>query len=127
VEGLAGAEALSGEALEAFLEERFATAPAATWVERLVNAGAGAHVLTSTRQIMDDPWAKARGLSLTREHAGFGPIDTAGPAPRLWRTPVVPGRPAPPYGADTDDVLAEHGLAAERDRLVSAGALHLSL
>jgi crotonobetainyl-CoA:carnitine CoA-transferase CaiB-like acyl-CoA transferase len=126
VEGLSGASGPRGAALEKFFVERFASAPAAVWVERLVAAGAGAAVLSSTREIMEDPWAKAHGLSLTRDHPGFGPIDTIGPAPRLSRTPVTPGRPAPQYGADTDAILAEHGLAVDRDRLLSAGAVRLS-
>jgi crotonobetainyl-CoA:carnitine CoA-transferase CaiB-like acyl-CoA transferase len=126
IEGLKGAAALAGEVLGAFLEERFAAGPAAVWVEQLTAAGLGAHRLTTIREIMDDPWAKAHGLSLTRDHAGFGTIDTIGPAPRLSRTPVVPGRPAPRYGADTDEILAEHGLAPRRDELVGAGAVRLS-
>jgi crotonobetainyl-CoA:carnitine CoA-transferase CaiB-like acyl-CoA transferase len=127
IEGLGGADGLAGSGLDSFLEERFATAPAATWVERLTRAGVTAHVLTTTREIMDDPWAKAHGLSLTREHTGFGLIDTIGPAPRLSRTPIRPGRPAPSYGADTDEILAEHGFAAQRDRLVGAGGARVML
>jgi crotonobetainyl-CoA:carnitine CoA-transferase CaiB-like acyl-CoA transferase len=126
VDGLAGAASLNGPALERFLEERFTALPAATWVEHLAGAGIAAHVLTTTREVMDDPWAKAHGLSITREHEGFGLVDTTGPSPRLSRTPVVPGRPAPKYGADTEAILAEHGLAGERDRLVGAGAVRSS-
>ncbi|MGH2588178.1 MAG: CaiB/BaiF CoA transferase family protein [Dehalococcoidia bacterium] len=127
VEGLTGAASLKSTALEAFLEERFADAPVATWVERLTAAGVGAHALTTTREIMADPWAQAHGLSLTREHAGLGLIDTIGPAPRLSRTPVTPGCPAPLYGADTMAILAEHGLATDQDCLVASGAVRLSL
>ena len=127
VEGLDGGAGLSGAALESFLEERFAGGPASEWVQRLTDVGVGAHHLTTIPEIMADPWARAHGLSLTRDHPGFGPIDTIGPAPRLSRTPVVPGRPAPQYGADTDEILAEHGLAGERDRLVSAGVVRLGV
>jgi crotonobetainyl-CoA:carnitine CoA-transferase CaiB-like acyl-CoA transferase len=126
VEGLGDVTALDGPALERCLEERFVGAPAATWVERLAGAGIAAHALMTTREVMDDPWAKAHGLSITRDHAGFGPIDTTGPSPRLSRTPVVPGRPAPKYGADTEAILAEHGLGGERERLVGVGVVRLS-
>jgi hypothetical protein len=40
---------------------------------------------------------------------------------------VRPGCPAPKYGADTDAILAEHGLAGERDRLAAAGVVRYSL
>jgi len=126
VEGLEGASGLADEALEHFLEGRFKAEPVATWVHRLTRAGVGSHALKTVREIMDDPWAKDHGLSLTRDHPGFGLIDTTGPAPRLSRTPVVPGRPAPQYGADTEEILAEHGLSSDMNRLVSSGAVRLS-
>lgn len=127
IEGLSGVGGVQGADLEALLEERFRSLPVAERVERLTVAGISAHVLRTVEEIMADPWAKAHGLSLTREHEGFGLIDTIGPAPRLSRTPVVPGNPAPRYGADTDAVLKEHGLGGERDRLVGAGTVRLSL
>jgi crotonobetainyl-CoA:carnitine CoA-transferase CaiB-like acyl-CoA transferase len=127
IDGLSEAAGLAGAALESFLEGRFALAPVADWVDRLVKAGIAAHRLTTTREVMDDPWAKAHGLSITRDHDGFGPIDTIGPPSRLSRTPVRPGCPAPKYGADTDAILAEHGLAGERDRLAAAGVVRYSL
>jgi crotonobetainyl-CoA:carnitine CoA-transferase CaiB-like acyl-CoA transferase len=51
---------------------------------------------------------------VTREHAGLGRVTTTGPAPRLSRTPVTPGRPAPQVGGDALDVLREIGM---EDRL----------
>ena len=39
---------------------------------------------------------------------------TTGPTPRLSRTPVVPGRPAPRPGSDTAAILEEIGM---RDRM----------
>jgi crotonobetainyl-CoA:carnitine CoA-transferase CaiB-like acyl-CoA transferase len=123
----ASLEGAEGEALTALLAETFAAQPVAEWVERLTAAGIGAQPLTTIRQMMDDPWAQTHGLSLTRDHDGFGPIDTIGPAPRLSRTPVVPGRPAPRYGADTAAILAEHGLDGDEPRLAAAGAVRSSL
>lgn len=124
---LAGAAGLTGAELAVFLAERIAREAAAVWVARFTEAGAGAHILTTTREVMEDPWAKAHGLSITREHEGYGLIDTIGPPPRLSRTPVTPGRPAPRYGADTDAILAQHGLAAERERLLTSGGVRLSV
>jgi crotonobetainyl-CoA:carnitine CoA-transferase CaiB-like acyl-CoA transferase len=111
VEGMAGVEGLRGEPLEAALEQRFPKATVAQWVEQLVGAGIGAHrVINDTRELMDDPWAVEHGLSITRDHDGQGLVTTTGPAPRLSRTPVVPGRPAPPVGGDVLDVLRELGM-----------------
>jgi crotonobetainyl-CoA:carnitine CoA-transferase CaiB-like acyl-CoA transferase len=117
IEGLAGIEALRGDALAAALEERFRVRPVAAWVAALTAAGAGAHrVLGDTAELMADPWVVSHGLSLTREHDRIGRVTTTGPAPRLSRTPVAPGRPAPPVGGDALDVLRELGI---EDRLVA--------
>jgi crotonobetainyl-CoA:carnitine CoA-transferase CaiB-like acyl-CoA transferase len=70
---------------------------------------------------MADAWVREHGLIISREHRGIGLIDQAGPPPRLSRTPVVPGVPAPPVGADGRAILAEHGLDA--DALAAAGAV----
>jgi crotonobetainyl-CoA:carnitine CoA-transferase CaiB-like acyl-CoA transferase len=118
VEGLSGLDAVSVPEREHFLEQRFRAAPAALWVSRLTAAGAGAHVTTSVSGLMTDPWVEAHGLSLTREHDGLGPVTTTGPAPRLSRTPVQPGRPAPAPGADAVSVLAEINHEGGLDALV---------
>ncbi len=91
---------------------------------RLTAAGIGAHrVVMEVRKLMDDPWVTSHGLSITREHAGIGPVTTCGPAPRLSRTPVRPGRPAPMPGGDAREILEEHGLGAEYQRLVDSGVV----
>ncbi len=119
VEGMRGLDvALRGDALSAALEARFAAAPVAAWVPRLVAAGIGAHaVVVDTRELMDDPWAVAHGLSLTRAHRGAGTVTTTGPAARLSRTPVRAGAAASPVGGDAREVLAEIGLEDWVDRL----------
>ena len=67
---------------------------------------------------MDDPWVQAHGLSVTREHEGFGLITTNGPSPRLSRTPPVAGRPAPKPGSDAASILADIGLGDRMEQLV---------
>jgi len=124
VEGLAGVDALSGEGLASFLEERFLGNTVAAWVDRLTAAGVGAQrVITEVRELMTDPWVVSHGLSITREHDELGPVTTCGPAPRLSRTPVRPGRPAPKPGSDAADVLAGYGLDGDFQRLVNAGII----
>ena len=74
---------------------------------------------------MDDPWNRAHGLSITRDHDELGPVTTTGTTPRLSRTPPLPGRPAPKPGADAAGILADAGLLDEWDRLVRAGVIVL--
>ncbi|AZI65874.1 CoA transferase (plasmid) [Rhodococcus qingshengii] len=91
------------------LTAAFKTAPAKYWVDRLVGAGIGAHVLIYQADLMDDPIVRQRGLAIERDHPGEGRIAMAGPSARLSRTPVQPTRPAGPPGSDTSAVLDELG------------------
>jgi crotonobetainyl-CoA:carnitine CoA-transferase CaiB-like acyl-CoA transferase len=81
--------------------------------------GSGARV--SIDALMHDAWVVAHGLSLTREHDTGEVVTTVGPAPRLSRTPVQSGRPAPSPGADTADIMRELGRNSELDELLSLG------
>lgn len=101
---VAGVDHTGDGSLAQSLGEAFARQPAAHWVDRLRAADVGAHELRSVRDIMDDPWARERGLSITRDHAGLGPVDTVGAVPQLTRTPLRPGRPAPMRDADGDQI-----------------------
>ena len=122
VDGLEGIGPLRGNALAKALEARFPAKPVQTWVSQLNAAGIGAHpVVGDFAELMVDPWVKAHGLSLTREHDEMGLVTTCGPAPRLSRTPVRPGQPAPKPGRDAREILEEHGLGGDYQRLVEAG------
>ncbi len=124
VPGLEGVRDLQGHALSDALEARFREADLATWVERLAAAGVGAHhVVNSTEELMQSPYARARGLSVTTEHPQWGTVTSTGPAPRLSRTPVRAGQPAPPVGAHSREVLAEVGLGAQADAFIAAGGV----
>jgi crotonobetainyl-CoA:carnitine CoA-transferase CaiB-like acyl-CoA transferase len=121
IPGLEGAEHLEGDDLAAELGRRFATKPVDHWTAQLVTAGAGAHRLVSVAELMADPWVVEHGLSVTRIHDFGAPVTTIGPAPRLSRSPVVPGRPAPTPGADSRVLLASIGMADRADEFVSRG------
>lgn len=109
----------SGSDLERALQTRMRERPVAAWVGDLTAAGIGAHrVVQSLVDLMTDPLVQARGLAVTREHEGFGPITTTAPGVRLSRTPMTVGRPAPKPGSDAPSVLAQIGLATELDRLI---------
>ena len=124
VNGLANIDSLRGGALVQSLEEHFQSNSVQVWVQRLNDAGIGAHrVLPDVSELLDDPWAIDRGLSLTREHDEIGLVTGFGPSPRLSRTPVLPGRPAPKPGAQGREILEEVGLGQEFDRLLEQGVI----
>jgi crotonobetainyl-CoA:carnitine CoA-transferase CaiB-like acyl-CoA transferase len=115
---------LTGEATADALSAAFADRSADDCVALLIAAGIGAHRLATLPSMMDAPRAIANGLSITRDHAGFGPVQTSGPAPRLSVTPMAPGRPAPVYGADTLAILADLGIAgAQAQDLLARGVV----
>jgi crotonobetainyl-CoA:carnitine CoA-transferase CaiB-like acyl-CoA transferase len=111
-DGLDGDKELAGLG-EAELTEIFRTRAAQYWVDRLTAAGAGAHVLTDQPDLMDDEVVRARGLSIERDHPGFGRARMAGPSRRLSRTPPRPTFPVGPPGSDTQAVLDELGFDSE--------------
>ncbi|HWI71356.1 MAG TPA: CoA transferase [Baekduia sp.] len=117
-ERLAGVEGIDGLGEEA-LTQAFATATAASWVAKINDAGIGAHELLDFEEIMESDVAKARGLSIVREHPGIGPVRLAGPSPRLSRTPARPAAPVGPPGADTRAVVAEVDVGADFAGLVA--------
>jgi crotonobetainyl-CoA:carnitine CoA-transferase CaiB-like acyl-CoA transferase len=118
IPGLQGVQGLEGAPLETQLEKNFGEKPAGEWVRLLQGAGLGAHTLASVAQLMQDPWAIAHGLSVTRRHSDGSMITTIGPPARLSRTPVVPGRPVSPPGGDAAEILARIGMADKLDELV---------
>jgi crotonobetainyl-CoA:carnitine CoA-transferase CaiB-like acyl-CoA transferase len=123
VDGLRGIAGMHGTDLEAALERKLQLKTADEWVKLIAETGVGVQPVKTASENLDDPWAKAHGLSMTREHEDIGLITTVGPAPRLSRTPIRPGYPAPKPGSNADEVLSEHGLANQYKQLVQAGAV----
>ena len=122
--GLANIDSLRNEALVRSLEQHFQSDSVQVWVQRLNDAGIGAHrVLPDVSELLDDPGAIERGLILTREHDEIGMVTGFGPSPRLSRTPVRPGRAAPKPGAQGREILQEVGLGQEFDRLLEQGVI----
>ena len=115
-----------GEGLASFLEKRVARDTARTWVERLTGVGVGAHTLVAADALKSDPWAASHGLVLIRHHQGVGAWTTIGPTLRLSRTPLQPGRPSPPLGADLIAVLQEIGMGDQLDALIEKQAVSMS-
>jgi crotonobetainyl-CoA:carnitine CoA-transferase CaiB-like acyl-CoA transferase len=127
VDGLSDITSLRGEALEQALAQRFAGDTVDTWVARLTRAGIGAHrYIGDLEDLMQDPWVTAHELSLTREHDAMGWVTTCGPAPRLSRTPIRVGQPAPKPGSDGPEILSDIGLTnREIEALIEAGVIRL--
>jgi crotonobetainyl-CoA:carnitine CoA-transferase CaiB-like acyl-CoA transferase len=127
VEGLMGIASLREKPLEHALEQQFAGDSVDTWVARLTRAGIGAHrYIGGLGELMADPWVTAHELSLTREHDEMGLVTTCGPAPRLSRTPIRIGKPAPKPGSDAHEILTEIGLGdREIEALIEAGVVRV--
>jgi crotonobetainyl-CoA:carnitine CoA-transferase CaiB-like acyl-CoA transferase len=124
VDGLSGIDSLGGAVLSKSLEARFQSDNVQTWVQRLNGAGIGAHrVLPALSELLDDSWSIDHGLIITREHDEIGSVTGYGPAPRLSRTPVRAGRPAPKPGAQGREILEEVGLGRKFDKLLERGVI----
>ena len=123
---IANIASLEGDELAEALEAVIATGTVDEWVAKLVAAGAGAHrVIDNPRELMLDPWVVEHGLSVTREHMDRGPVTTTGPAARLSRTTLIPGRPAPTPGSDAREILEEIGLGNNYKTLVDDGIIRV--
>lgn len=123
VDGLHGISGMLGADLEAALERQLHLKTAEEWVKLMTEVGVGVQPVKTASENLDDPWAKAHGLSMTREHEDIGLITTGGPAPRLSRTPIRPGSPAPKPGSNAGEVLNEYGLGHEYEQLIQAGVV----
>jgi len=85
----------------------------------------GAQAMRSAPSLMQDPWAVAHGLSITREHESGARVTTIGPPARLSGTPVAPGHPVRLPGRDAADVLARVGLEHRLAELAARGTIAL--
>jgi crotonobetainyl-CoA:carnitine CoA-transferase CaiB-like acyl-CoA transferase len=107
-----------GESLEA----RFETETVETWVGRVRDGGLSAQAVVHVKDLMVDPYVKARGLSVTQDVEGVSETTAPGPSVRLSRTPMRIGHPRQP-GGDAEAILAELGMADELERLERAWVL----
>jgi crotonobetainyl-CoA:carnitine CoA-transferase CaiB-like acyl-CoA transferase len=107
----------------AFDDAAFGSETVAQAVDRLTREGIAAHALTSIDALAHDAWVREHGLLITREHDTGETITTVGPAMRLSRTPVQPGRPAPSPGVDAASILRDLHREAELDALLASGVI----
>lgn len=126
LEGFSAVAGLTGVALERALQERFLAQSVEHWVTRCTAAGMGAHrCILDLPELMHDPWVVQHGLTATREHDDIGLVTTCGPAPRLSRTPVRMGYPAPRPGSDARSILADIGMADRLESLMAQGVVRV--
>ena len=126
LDGLSEIASLEGATLERALEQHFRTQTVDHWVPRCIAAGLGAHrCILDLPELMQDPWVVEHELSATREHDDIGLVTTCGPAPRLSRTPVHIGKPAPKPGSDVRSILDEIGMADRLESLIARGVVRV--
>lgn len=99
IPGLELARGSSGEALELSLEMEFRRYNLQSWRERITRAGLDEQITLISRRaqraVLNDPYAKQRGLVERRAHEGVGDVTETRSPLVLERTPCVPLEPAP--------------------------------
>jgi crotonobetainyl-CoA:carnitine CoA-transferase CaiB-like acyl-CoA transferase len=112
--------------LERTLEARFATLPAAVWVDRLQQAGVSAHAVVPVAELMADPWVRSQGLSVTQIVEDVGEVTMPGPSVRLSDTPMRLGGPPHRPGSDAEVILQELAMVEALPALTRAWVLQTS-
>ena len=85
------------------LERRFSGGSSADWVRLLQVPGVAARrCRVYSRDPVDEPYARMRGLTAWEYHPGMGVIRTNHCTSRMSLTPPKPGYPSPAPGMDTD-------------------------
>ncbi|MGN9783247.1 CaiB/BaiF CoA transferase family protein [Nonomuraea sp. ZG12] len=123
---LSGLDGSDGDAVAAALEAAFRTATAREWTDRLTEAGLGAHPVTTLAELMTDPWARSKGLTVTQISEEVGEVVMPGIAIRVHGNPPRLGHPVRRPGADAYEVLDRIGLAGSAETLEQAWAVQMS-
>jgi crotonobetainyl-CoA:carnitine CoA-transferase CaiB-like acyl-CoA transferase len=113
----------SGEASEEALEAAFAKGERDQWVQRLREAGVSAHIWVRLHELMEDPWAREHGLTVTQISEEVGEVTMPGISVAMSGTPLRIGAPARACGADAESILEEAGLGDELTNLQLAWAV----
>lgn len=105
-------------------EDLFRTATTEQWIERFHAVGYPCTRYNTPFDVLDDPQVRANDYLVELDHPVFGRYTTTGmPVGSMTAATGVRG-PSPTLGADTDEVLAEIGLAVgEIGRLRASGVV----
>jgi crotonobetainyl-CoA:carnitine CoA-transferase CaiB-like acyl-CoA transferase len=109
---------------EQALEASFEAETVATCVQRIREAGLSAHAVVHVKDLMQDPYVKARGLSVTQHVDGTGETTAPGASVRLSRTPMRIGEALQP-GGDAEALLTELGMPEQLEKLEKAWVLQV--
>jgi formyl-CoA transferase len=104
------------EALVSLLEEHFATAPAAAWVERIRTAEVPTGPVRTIPEVFEDPQVLAREMVVSVEHPAVGELKLVGIPFKFSATPASIRRPPPLLGEHTAEVEREYAERAETER-----------
>ncbi|MBI3302736.1 MAG: CoA transferase [Deltaproteobacteria bacterium] len=95
--------------LNALLEERFRSKPAAEWLALLAEHDVLAAPVYTYKDVFADPQVILNEMVVTQDHPVAGPIRVIGIPVKLTRTPGQIRTPAPLLGEHTDAILAGLG------------------
>jgi crotonobetainyl-CoA:carnitine CoA-transferase CaiB-like acyl-CoA transferase len=110
----------------ALLAELVATRSTQFWLDGCLKADIPAAPVNPLEALPNDPHLVAVGLFARTEHPTEGPIRELRPPLEFSATPTSLRRPAPRLGADTAEVLREHGYDdATIATLARSGAIKL--
>jgi len=96
-------------ALNAVLNEAFATKPSADWIAVLNEAGVPTGPIYRVDQVFADPQVKHLGAAAPVKHPKLGDIRIVNQPVKLSRTPAFLATATPERGAHTDEILSELG------------------
>lgn len=118
---------LVAERVEEQIRLKLAGGSVAEWMAKLDAAGAPASPVNWLEDIADDPQVVAMDLMPRIDHPLTGPERQVGALVEMSKTGTGSSRPSPPLDAETDDILREHGFAAEQvAQLRASGAVGVS-
>ena len=96
----------SADGSENDIEKVFLSRPSDAWIEALSAQGCDVRALRNfSEECMEEPYAKASGLSRWAYHPGIATLRTTSCGPRLSLTPPVAGNAVCEAGGDTERFL----------------------
>ncbi|WP_327107381.1 CaiB/BaiF CoA transferase family protein [Nonomuraea glycinis] len=125
-QALSGLDGSDDDAVAEALEAAFRAGTAREWTDRLTAAGLGAHPVITLAELMTDPWARSRGLTVSQISEEVGEVVMPGIAIRVDGAPPRLGHPVRRPGADAREVLSRIGLADAAEALEQGWAVQMT-